>query len=320
MCLPRKDEQRGGKCDKFRTARREGRSSEEPAYKEDLDINAFDGLQLLPETCKLGFFQGSNAIIFFAAGAADDKEVHLVVFRAPLLPELLRYQEFHCFTRDVNYWIMATEWTPLACLSSCMQRNKDKELKVALIVINMPLGGMFDKFKKLCNIASVKSYTDGGSSQVFNIVGEEQEKYLPDYISGDFDSVDPDILNFYKGKGVEIIPTPDQNETDLTKCLRILISNKSISEFDQIVVMNAFGGRLDHTMANIETMFHITKLTNKPLYLMSEDSVACLLMPVNTGDGQLEFGTLVSTSNTYDGSGVVTIETDTTVLWTMGVK
>ena len=27
----------------------------------------------------------------------------------------------------------------------------DKELKVALIVINMPLGGMFDKFKKLCN-------------------------------------------------------------------------------------------------------------------------------------------------------------------------
>lgn len=277
-----------------------------------------------------------------------------MVFRAPLLPELLRYQEFHCFTRDVNYWIMATEWTPLACLSSCMQRNKDKELKVALIVINMPLGGMFDKFKKLCNIASVKSYTDGGSSQVFNVVGEEQEKYLPDYISGDFDSVDPDILNFYKGKGVEVIPTPDQNETDLTKCLRILISNKSISEFDQIVVMNAFGGRLDHTMANIETMFHITKLTNKPLYLMSEDSVACLLMPgnhvihANTGlegdwcglipigakcthitttglkwnlsDGQLEFGTLVSTSNTYDGSGVVTIETDTTVLWTMGVK
>lgn len=143
-------------------------------------------------------------IIFFAAGAADVTEVHM---------------------------IMATEWTPLACLSSRMQRNKaDKELKIALIVINMPLGGMIDKFKNLCNIASVKSYTDGGSSQVFNVVGEEQEKYLPDYISGDFDSVDPDILNFYKEKGVEIIPTPDQNETDLTKCLRILINNKSISE------------------------------------------------------------------------------------------
>lgn len=30
--------QRGGKCDKFRTARREGRLTEEPAYKEDLDV------------------------------------------------------------------------------------------------------------------------------------------------------------------------------------------------------------------------------------------------------------------------------------------
>ena len=30
--------QRGGKCDKFRTARREGRLTEEPACKEDLDV------------------------------------------------------------------------------------------------------------------------------------------------------------------------------------------------------------------------------------------------------------------------------------------
>ena len=33
--------QRGGKCDKFRTVRREGRLTEEPAYKEDLDVLVF---------------------------------------------------------------------------------------------------------------------------------------------------------------------------------------------------------------------------------------------------------------------------------------
>lgn len=37
-------------------------------------------------------------------------------------------------------------------------------------------------------------------------------------------------------------------------------------------------------------------------------------------DGQLEFGSLVSTSNAYEGGDPVTIEIDTTVVWTMGVK
>ncbi|KAL9968395.1 hypothetical protein ACROYT_G026765 [Oculina patagonica] len=252
---------------------------------------------------------------------------------------------------------MANEWTPLACLSGLVKDSvlpKDQKLKVALVVVNMPLDGMIDKFKALSNIATVKAYTDGGASQVCSVVGDEKERYLADFVSGDFDSVDPELLNFYREKCIEVIPTPDQDETDLTKCLRILTSKKHIDKFDEIVVINALGKRLDQTMANIETLFHITKLTKKPVYLMSEDSMACLITPgkhiihVNTGlegdwcglipigakcthitttglkwnltDGQLEFGTLVSTSNTYDGSNVVTIETDTAILWTMGVK
>lgn len=53
-----------------------------------------------------------------------------------------------------------------------------------------------------------------------------------------------------------------------------------IFQFDQIVILNAFGKRLDQTMANIESLFHVAKLTSKPVYLMSEDSMGCLLLPV----------------------------------------
>ena len=48
-----------------------------------------------------------------------------------------------------------------------------------------------------------------------------------------------------------------------------------------MVVINAFGKRLDQTIANIETLFHMTKITDKPIYLMSEESIACLLLPVS---------------------------------------
>lgn len=48
---------------------------------------------------------------------------------------------------------------------------------------------------------------------------------LPDLISGDFDSIHPELLKLYESLGVTIVPTPNQNETDFTKAVRVLATH-----------------------------------------------------------------------------------------------
>ena len=38
-------------------------------------------------------------------------------------------------------------------------------------------------------------------------------------------------------------------------------------------------GRLDHVLANIDTLFHAARLTDIPVYLVSGRSLTCLLKP-----------------------------------------
>ncbi|XP_057680884.1 thiamin pyrophosphokinase 1 isoform X4 [Corythoichthys intestinalis] len=164
----------------------------------------------------------------------------------------------------------------------------------------------------------------------------------------------------YVLQGCRLIETSDQDLTDYTKCLVIMLDEikQRKLQVDAIVTLGGIGGRFDQTMATVETLHHAMSMTQLPLLVIQETNLAFLLRPgkhtlrVNTGlEGDwcslipvggpclttttglkwnlnnqfLQFGKLVSTSNTYESVApgqprkCVTVSTDQPLLWSMGI-
>ncbi len=74
---------------------------------------------------------------------------------------------------------------------------------------------------------------------------------VPDMAIGDFDTIDSGKI---KGCDIRIYP-PEKDDTDT------MIAVKTALEmgYNEIVITGALGGRLDHTIANIQTLMYITE-------------------------------------------------------------
>ncbi|TPX64556.1 thiamine diphosphokinase [Spizellomyces sp. 'palustris'] len=163
--------------------------------------------------------------------------------------------------------------------------------------------------------AAIHFCADGGANRLYHAFedNEERERYIPDYICGDFDSIDTAVKDWYAAKGTIIDHSKDQDTTDFQKCLMILnnvyeptpqndtpppetstlsrllfphclspalvsaeSSPPSSSKYE-VVVLGALSGRFDHIMSSIHTLFMVAP--ERKVYLVSSESVAFLLRP-----------------------------------------
>jgi thiamine pyrophosphokinase len=69
----------------------------------------------------------------------------------------------------------------------------------------------------------------------------------PQHVVGDFDSLEPGLLDTLVARGAQLHRYPPaKNETDLELALAFCAANS-----DEIIVLGALGGRVDHALANM---------------------------------------------------------------------
>jgi len=101
---------------------------------------------------------------------------------------------------------------------------------------------------------------DGGANSA------DKLKIVPDFIIGDFDSVNKQTLNKFNVSS-KIIQIKRQNDTDIEKCLKFAIKNK----FTESILLGVTGNRLDHTFCNLGI---VIKFYNKiKLKIVAENSI-----------------------------------------------
>ena len=190
-------------------------------------------------------------------------------------------------------------YSPFLSPQHCDSGNsKQQHSSAALIVLNTPIQttanrSLPDVFRVLWESTTFHVCADGGANRLYDATTlssnlnddiREDGILIPDLITGDLDSIRPDVRSYYEERGVPIVCVEDQNYHDLDKSLMAvekwiekkklmpLPSSSSNRNDDggcngcgeetnvcpasmQTFIYGGFGGRFDQEMACINTLY-----------------------------------------------------------------
>lgn len=96
---------------------------------------------------------------------------------------------------------------------------------------------------------------------------------MPNYIIGDFDSVNKTTLNQYENKNIEITYLkPEKDFTDTHMAIKLAIEKRA----KHITIIGATGTRMDHTLANIHVLNEALQ-NNVPTEIINENNIIMLI-------------------------------------------
>lgn len=230
----------------------------------------------------------------------------------------------------------------------------------ALVVLNQHLPRFIPR---LWAHAKLRICADGGANRIFDEMAQmindqdyesTRNRYVPEIIEGDMDSIRPEVKKFYSRQG-SIISDKSHNQetTDLHKCISHIRHRTPDHEKPNlcILVTGALGGRFDHEAANINVLYafsdmriillsddclirFLPKTHHHEIYIESSvEGPHCGLFPVgapststtttglkwNLTEAKMRFGSMISTSNIVHAEKV-TVESDADLLWTISLR
>lgn len=163
--------------------------------------------------------------------------------------------------------------------------------RTVLLILNQKLDGV--NLPQLWSCTELHLCADGGADQLYNYFDSEDErvKFIPQFITGDLDSLTESVKQYYAGKGTIIIKQLTQYSTDFHKCLQLSriyyyseeeksklfqkpsiiddhcglldlensLSKKSHDPMMYVYALGGIGGRFDQTIGSIHVLYKLSQ-------------------------------------------------------------